>query len=93
MERSAAYRRTNTKDEPCPCSSSKFSVRKIRVGGTLVGISGLDEILEEVYSMDLDEDEAASALLKKVKLYNYVPSKVENEYREALLEELRKFSE
>ncbi|MFP4169991.1 MAG: hypothetical protein ACLFUV_03065 [Methanomassiliicoccales archaeon] len=68
-------------------------MRKIRVGGTLVGISGLDEILEEVYSMDLDEDEAASALLKKVKLYNYVPSKVENEYREALLEELRKFSE
>lgn len=63
------------------------------MGGTLVGISGLDEILEEVYSMDLDEDEAASALLKKVKLYNYVPSKVENEYREALLEELRKFSE
>ncbi|UCD08694.1 MAG: hypothetical protein JSU79_10090, partial [Dehalococcoidales bacterium] len=56
--------------------------------GLQAGITGLDDILEEVASLDLVDPEAIKVeLLAKVKIKNFVASGVEKEYAEALLVE------
>ena len=51
----------------------------------------LDESIAAVRVQNLTSDPAIrEALLKQVKLYNYIPSAVENHYAEALVEEYRK---
>lgn len=73
--------------EPCVCSSDKVTVRKIKIGGSNIGIAQLDQIINEVYELDLGEEEAADQLLKRVKVFNYVPPNAEEEYRRSLIKE------
>lgn len=76
------------KDESCPCMADK--VRKIRsmvIGETSVGIAQLDQIMEEVNSMDLEWNTIGRELLRRVKIFNYVPSSASSEYEKALVEE------
>jgi hypothetical protein len=56
--------------------------------GGEVGIVNLEDILREVADLKLADDNAIKKeLLKRVKIYNYVPPAADNEYSEALLKE------
>jgi len=52
----------------------------------------LDHIFPEVREIELpDEKEIGRELLKRVKIYNYIPASAEEKYRIALLEEYLKY--
>ena len=74
-------------DKPCCPSAAARRVKRIWVGGYQVGIAEMDRIIEEVYSMGLDDDALADALLERARIYNYIPPKAVEEYRAGLLEE------
>jgi len=75
----------------CPAAAARM-VKKISIGSLTVGIALLDDIIEEVCLMRLDDKKKiGEALLKQVKIYNYVPDSAEGEYTEALLMEYEKF--
>jgi hypothetical protein len=58
------------------------------VNGTSIGLAHLDEVMDEVKKLDLQSDaEIGEALLKKVKIFNYVPSSAGPDYLRALLED------
>jgi ribosomal protein L13 len=79
-------------EKPCCEVEALRRIRQIDVGGIVVGISMLDHILSEVREMELpDEREIGRELLKRVKIYNYIPSSAEEKYRIALLEEYLKY--
>jgi len=51
----------------------------------------LDESIAEVKAQNLgSEPEILAALMKKIKIYNYIPKGVEEEYARALMEEYKK---
>jgi hypothetical protein len=63
----------------------------LSVGGKDIGISCLDEVMNEVLSMNLnDEAVIKQELLNRVKERDYVPPKTEGDYSEALLQEYKK---
>ncbi len=74
-----------------PCCPGKSATRRITVGGQQIGIAFLDEILEKALSSEeASEVELKSLLLRELKVYNYVPSSVEDEYLKAIWEEFVK---
>jgi hypothetical protein len=80
-----------SREKPCCPESAARKVRKLNVGGFLVGIAQLDEIIEEVANLGLkDSEEIGKQLLRRVKIYNYVPPGTEGEYIDALLKEYAK---
>jgi hypothetical protein len=63
----------------------------LSVGGKDVGISCLDDVMNEVLSLNMEDDmKIKTELLKRVKERDFVPSKAENEYADALLNEYKK---
>jgi hypothetical protein len=63
----------------------------LSVGGKDVGISCLDDVMNEVLSLNINDDEEIKReLLTRIKDRDYVPSKAEGEYSEALLNEYKK---
>ena len=63
-------------------------IRKLEVGGLIVGIAMLDEVIREVQALGLlSEPEIRDELMKRVKLSNYVPKSAEDAYAAALLRE------
>ncbi|OPY31952.1 MAG: hypothetical protein A4E32_01560 [Methanomassiliicoccales archaeon PtaU1.Bin124] len=63
---------------------------KIKVNGKDVGINDLDDIMVKVSGMNLTDDgEIGRHLLRLVKESDFVPSSVEKEYQQALLEEYK----
>ena len=80
-----------SREKPCCPESAARMVKKVNVGGLPVGIAQLDEIIEEVKNLGLkDSEEIGKQLLKRVKVYNYVPPGTEGEYIDALLREYEK---
>jgi len=77
------------KDTIPPCAADALQrIRQVEIGGVVVGISMLDHILEEVAAMNiLDTRELGFELMRRVKVYNYVPPRVEDQYRVAILKE------
>ena len=74
--------------KPCCAASAARKVKKLNIGGTLIGISRLDSIIEEVSIMDLnDQNEIKHELIKRVKIYNYVASSAEKDYSDTVFEE------
>lgn len=67
--------------------------RIIKVGGLEVGLTGLDDVLRQVYltMAEADEGSLAEALLQGVKANNYVTPGREEAYQQALLREYRRF--
>ncbi len=64
----------------------------ILVGEDFVGIVGLDEIFQNLFDDGREPDGfLKNELLSLAKKKNYIPSKVEDEYKEALLREYRNF--
>ncbi|MBI0583202.1 MAG: hypothetical protein ISF22_03140 [Methanomassiliicoccus sp.] len=75
-------------EKPCCAAAAARKVKRIMVNGQAVGVAQLDEICSKVDAMGLTSDEEIGrALLKEVKIYNYVPAGREEEYRRAVLEE------
>lgn len=74
------------RDIPCCQADALRRVKMIPVNGIPTGITMLDEIIEEVKEMNLSSDQLIrQALLKKVKVYNYIPKAAEEAYLKAIL--------
>jgi hypothetical protein len=69
----------------CPAAAARMVKKLVLPGGFQVGISNLENILNEVANLKLADNEAIKKeLLKRVKIYNYVAPSADNEYSEAL---------
>jgi hypothetical protein len=80
-------------NKPCCAADALRHIRQIPINGISTGITMLDECIAEVKTQDLkSEPEIRDALLKRVKVYNYIPRNVEDEYARALFEEYKKSS-
>jgi hypothetical protein len=78
-------------DKPCCAADALRRIRQVRINGIMTGITMLDESIAEVKAQDLrSEPEILDALMKKIKIYNYVPKGVEADYARALMEEYKK---
>jgi hypothetical protein len=78
-------------DNPCCAADALRRIRQVKINGIMTGITMLDESIAEVKMQNLvSEQEILSALMKKIKIYNYVPKGVEAEYARALMEEYKK---
>jgi len=68
----------------------KITTRRVMIDGRETGIDQLDFVFEEVRKLDLKDDSIlAEEIMKRVKVFNYVSSKKEALYREALLREYK----
>jgi len=69
----------------------KITTKRILIDGRETGIDHLDWIFDEVKKLTLADDTAiAEALIKRVKDFNYVPTKKTDIYTTALLAEYKK---
>lgn len=79
------------KDKPCCTAEALRRIRQVDVGGITVGLAMLDDIIDEVQGLNLaSKDAIAEELLKRVKVYNYIPPAATGKYRVALLREYEK---
>jgi hypothetical protein len=70
----------------------KIQTKRIPIDGKETGIDHLEFILDEVKKLNPESDTAISEeLLRRVKVFNYVPTKKTAEYAVALLAEYRKW--
>ena len=66
----------------------QIKIKKIPVDGKETGIDRLDWVLQDVAALDLTDDERiADEIVKRVRQFNFIPSKKLPQYREALLRE------
>ena len=78
-------------NRPCCTADALRRIRQVPINGIPTGICMLDECIAEVKLQQLSgETEIREALLKRVKVYNYVPPSVEQEYARVLLEDFLK---
>ena len=75
-------------DKPCCAEAAARNTKHLVIDGNPIGLSQLDEIMDEIKKMGLQsETEIGDALLKRVRIFNYVPSSASSGYKKALLEE------
>ena len=68
----------------------QIKIKKIVIEGKETGIDRLDWILLDVYRRRFPNDETITdELVKRVRQFNYIPTKKMTEYREALLRSTR----
>lgn len=80
-------------DKPCCAADALRRIHQVKINGMMTGITMLDESIADVRSQNLrSESEIRDALMKKIRVYNYVPKGVENEYARVLMEEYKKNS-
>jgi hypothetical protein len=78
-------------DKPCCAADALSRIRQVKINGIMTGITMLDECIAEVRAQNYgSETEILAALLKKIRIYNYVPKGVEEEYTRALIEEYKR---
>ena len=78
-------------DKPCCAAEALRRIRQIPINGIMTGITMLDESIADVREQNPGNDSAIrEALMKKIKIYNYVPKGVEEAYAQALMEEFKK---
>ena len=78
-------------DKPCCAADALRRIRQVKIHGIMTGITMLYECIAEVRAQNYgSETEIRAALLKKIRIYNYVPKGVEEEYAQALIEEYKK---
>jgi len=70
----------------------KVKTKRVLIDGKETGIDHLDFIFENVKTLQLADGSAISGeIMKRVKEFNYVPTKKEAVYAEALLKEYRQW--
>jgi len=75
-------------DKPCCPADALRRIRQVEVNGIMTGITMLDESIAEVKELKFtDEREIHEALMKRVKIYNYIPPGVADAYAEAIMKE------
>ncbi|MDD1723995.1 MAG: hypothetical protein LUQ07_02565 [Methanospirillum sp.] len=75
------------KDVPCCQADAVRRIKLVPVNGIPTGITMLDEIIAEMKEMNLSSgQQIREALLKKIKVYNYIPKAAEEAYLKAILE-------
>jgi hypothetical protein len=80
-------------NKPCCPADAIRRIRQIMINGLPTGIIMLDDSIADVKAQGLTSDSAIrEALMKRVKVYNYIPQTVETRYADALVEEYRKSS-
>jgi hypothetical protein len=78
-------------DKPCCAADALRRIRQVKINGIMTGITMLDESIADVRTQNLgSEPEMRVALMKKIRIYNYIPKSVEEEYARALMEEYKK---
>jgi hypothetical protein len=75
----------NMDDKPCCSAEALRRVKHVGVQGKIVGIVWLEPIVKEVAALDLTDDQVTAELMKRVKIYNYIPRSVENAYAVAVI--------
>lgn len=79
-----------SKEIPCCAADALRRIRQIPINGIMTGITMLDESIAEIQAQNYRSDpEILAALMKKIKIYNYIPRGAEAEYARALLEEYK----
>lgn len=79
------------KEKPCCAAEALRRIRQVDVGGITVGLAMLDDIIDEVQGLSLaSKDAIVNELIRRVKVYNYIPPSAEENYRKALLREYEK---
>lgn len=71
----------------CPCQAEGPPVTTVLVSGQPVGIAGLRPIMEDLARMSLSDDDLAAELLRRIKVYNYVPPALEKAYAKVAWQE------
>ena len=68
----------------------QIKIKKILIDGKETGIDRIDWILLDVLALGLrDEEQITDEIMKRVRKFNFIPSRKEAEYRVALLREYR----
>jgi hypothetical protein len=72
----------------------RITTKRILIDGKETGIDHLDFVFDEVKKLNLENNAVLTEeLLKRVKVFNYVPTRKTAEYGVALLGEYRKFAD
>ncbi|MDW5564338.1 MAG: hypothetical protein SA339_14080 [Methanomassiliicoccus sp.] len=74
-------------DKPCCAAAAARKIKKIMIRDQETGIAQLDEIIAKIRAMNLDDAEIGRALLKEVKIFNFVPRSQEKDYELAMVKE------
>ena len=76
---------------PCCAADALRRIRQIPINRIMTGITMLDESIADVNARNLSgETEIGEALMKKIRVYNYIPPDVAEAYAHAVMEEYRK---
>lgn len=76
---------------PCCAADALRRIRQIPVNGIMTGITMLDESIADVKRQNPGNDSLISeALMKKIRVYNYVPPGVAEAYAHAIMDEYKK---
>jgi hypothetical protein len=78
-------------DKPCCAADALRRIRQVKINGIMTGITMFDESIAEIQAQNYGTDsEILAALMKKIKIYNYIPKGVEEAYARVLMEEYRR---
>ena len=68
-------------------------VTQISVEGRQTGVIGLEYAVQNIveWAKGKDDKEISTELLKRIEQHNYIPSKIKDAYRKALLREYKKY--
>jgi len=78
-------------NKPCCAAEALRRIRKIPINGIMTGITMLDESIADVKEQPPKNDmEIRETLMKKIRIYNYVPKGLDEEYTRAIIEEYKK---
>jgi len=77
---------------PCCAADAERRIQPVEVDGVNVGLAMLDHAFTEVRALGLSsEAEVQTALLKRVKVYNYVPASAASAYAGAVFREYQRW--
>jgi len=77
--------------KPCCAADALRRIRQVEINGIMTGIVMLDESIADVRALNPgSEPEVRAALLKKIRIYNFIPKGAEDAYARALVEEYKK---
>ncbi|MEN6342274.1 MAG: hypothetical protein ABFC89_06900 [Methanospirillum sp.] len=81
-------------DIPCCAADAMRRVKAVDVNGATVGLAMLELVFDEVRALGLADDAAVRAeLLRRVKVYNYVPPPATEAYAAAVHREYARWNQ
>ena len=79
-----------TDKKHCCAADALRRIRQVKIKGMMTGIAMLDESIDAVKGQNLGNDsEISAALMKKIRIYNYIPKSVEEEYAKVFMGEYK----